>query len=43
MLEIIKILNIDQAKLRQAQFDRGTSKREVLRANFDRLSLTGSV
>jgi len=29
MLEIIKILNIDQAKLRQAQFDRGTSTSSV--------------
>ena len=36
MLEIIKILNIDQAKLQQTQFDRGTSTRSVRQAQFDR-------
>jgi hypothetical protein len=29
MFEIIKNLNIDQAKIRQAQFDRGTSTGSV--------------
>ena len=43
MFEIIKNLNIDQAKLRQAQFDRGTSTRSVRQAQFDKRSFTGEL
>ena len=34
MFEIIKILNIDQAKLRQAQFDRGSLTGELRQEKF---------